>query len=427
MRNLFLSFLAIAAFGTMPVAGKAVADECRRLENSLARLERGSGSPGSSRLADAERRQEEALRLTMRDARRGGCTSGSYTTDPYAGCRQVRATIRAMKSNLKKIRRRLARAGGGNTDRRVRRIRARMASLGCGGSGESGGYASAGPDRERSTSTRRRAFEEDGRLAGRRRWREDEAPPARRRRGLFAMLFPGSRRDDEDEDYGDVRRDSGTYSGTGTDYRRRPPREFDPFGDDDAERRLRSSSIPNGKYRTMCVRTCDGYYFPISFAARPDDFGRDERICQGMCPGQDVRLFYLEKLDEKVAEMVSLDGEPYAETNSAFRYRKKFDKSCTCGKPTLRTVSLPHDGTDAKTGGMSAATADGRNRLASLRPALSPPGQKPPAGVDPETAADIRAGFTPRPVRPGSLARARYTVRNGVAIREVGPTTVLDN
>ncbi len=36
----------------------------------------------------------------------------------------------------------------------------------------------------------------------------------------------------------------------------------------------------NGGYRTLCVRLCDGFYFPISAAAQPGEFARDEETCQ---------------------------------------------------------------------------------------------------------------------------------------------------
>lgn len=44
-------------------------------------------------------------------------------------------------------------------------------------------------------------------------------------------------------------------------------------------------------YRTLCVRTCDGYYFPISFATTPNRFQDDERACQRACPAAEVALY----------------------------------------------------------------------------------------------------------------------------------------
>ena len=40
----------------------------------------------------------------------------------------------------------------------------------------------------------------------------------------------------------------------------------------------------SGTYRTVCVRTCDGFYFPISFATVPARFPDDEKTCKSLCP-----------------------------------------------------------------------------------------------------------------------------------------------
>src|SRR5690606_1433081 len=47
----------------------------------------------------------------------------------------------------------------------------------------------------------------------------------------------------------------------------------------------------SSNYRTLCVRTCDGYYFPISYSTIPSRFAEDERVCQRMCPAAEVMLF----------------------------------------------------------------------------------------------------------------------------------------
>src|SRR4029079_14827478 len=45
-----------------------------------------------------------------------------------------------------------------------------------------------------------------------------------------------------------------------------------------------TDSYQSGTFRTVCVRTCDGYYFPISYTATPERFAQDEQTCQRMCP-----------------------------------------------------------------------------------------------------------------------------------------------
>ena len=42
---------------------------------------------------------------------------------------------------------------------------------------------------------------------------------------------------------------------------------------------------PSGTFRTVCVRSCDGYYFPISYSTVQSRFADDQRTCQRECPG----------------------------------------------------------------------------------------------------------------------------------------------
>ena len=49
----------------------------------------------------------------------------------------------------------------------------------------------------------------------------------------------------------------------------------------------------SGHYRTLCVRMCDGYYWPISQSAPRSRFYRDAGVCRSAC-GEEARLFYLQ-------------------------------------------------------------------------------------------------------------------------------------
>ena len=74
-----------------------------------------------------------------------------------------------------------------------------------------------------------------------------------------------------------------------------------------------------GTFRTICVRTCDGFYFPISFATTPDRFRDDEQTCQRMCPAAEVSLYTYHNPGEDVAQAVSLNGRLYTELPTAFQ------------------------------------------------------------------------------------------------------------
>jgi len=82
-------------------------------------------------------------------------------------------------------------------------------------------------------------------------------------------------------------------------------------------------------FRTLCVRTCDGYYFPISFSTTRSAFGRDADRCTASC-GSDARLFYHPNPGGKVEDMVDLSGLGYASLPNAFKYRQSLASSCAC-------------------------------------------------------------------------------------------------
>ena len=93
------------------------------------------------------------------------------------------------------------------------------------------------------------------------------------------------------------------------------------------------SSSMGGGFRTICVRTCDGYYYPISFATTSDRFRDDEQTCQRMCPAAEVSLYTYHNPGEEVAQAVSMNGRLYSELPTAFQYRKAFNPACSCRKP----------------------------------------------------------------------------------------------
>ncbi|WVT05842.1 DUF2865 domain-containing protein [Sinorhizobium chiapasense] len=81
---------------------------------------------------------------------------------------------------------------------------------------------------------------------------------------------------------------------------------------------------PIGSLRTMCVRTCDGAFFPISSNATPSDFARDAELCEARCPGAQTELYYHVLETEETDQMVSAStGRPYTELPTAFAYRAR--------------------------------------------------------------------------------------------------------
>src|ERR1700724_1036485 len=89
----------------------------------------------------------------------------------------------------------------------------------------------------------------------------------------------------------------------------------------------------SGTYRTVCVRTCDGAYFPISFATVPARFPDDEKTCKNLCPAAEATLFAYRNPGADISQAVSINGQPYSALPNAFHYRQEFNPSCSCKAP----------------------------------------------------------------------------------------------
>ena len=91
-------------------------------------------------------------------------------------------------------------------------------------------------------------------------------------------------------------------------------------------------------YRTMCVRLCDGYYWPISFTATRGEFARDNDVCARSCDSP-VALHAYKNPGEEPEDMVDLSGRPYAKLGNAFRHRVGYDPACKCRPHPWETPS----------------------------------------------------------------------------------------
>ncbi|WP_137045210.1 DUF2865 domain-containing protein [Pseudolabrys sp. FHR47] len=158
-----------------------------------------------------------------------------------------------------------------------------------------------------------------------------------------------------------------------------------------------------GTYRTICVRTCDGYYFPISYATSPDRFNDDAQVCQRSCPAAQVQLYVYHNPGEEVNQAVSLDGQPYTALPTAFAYRKALDKSCGCRRPgeSWAEAMKVMGGDQTLAPGDVVVTEESAKRLSLPRDAAGrpirpqSPAQNPAQGQQPQSSAqpsnDVRS------------------------------------
>ncbi len=136
----------------------------------------------------------------------------------------------------------------------------------------------------------------------------------------------------------------------------------DPYSEQD---RNTFQGLPFATYRTLCVRLCDGYYFPISFSTLPNYFGRDADACRNRCAAP-TALYYHQNPGGSIDQMVSVSGgEPYKELKTAFSYRKQFKKGCSCKRSEYAENDA--DSEDPAAGAQTRAEAPKRDALSPVR------------------------------------------------------------
>ncbi|HMH73090.1 MAG TPA: DUF2865 domain-containing protein [Bradyrhizobium sp.] len=178
----------------------------------------------------------------------------------------------------------------------------------------------------------------------------------------------------------------------------------------------------SGTYRTVCVRTCDGFYFPISFATVPARFPDDERTCKNLCPAAEASLFSYRNPGEDMNQAVSINGQPYSSSPNAFRYRQEFNPSCACkaaGQTWSEALKTIDDKASAEQQGDIIVTEESAKKMsraptkgaaAAAKKGAAPAGTTATAPATPEAS----------PPAAGSTAAAP----DNKPIRSVGPTFI---
>ncbi|WP_421725525.1 DUF2865 domain-containing protein [Bauldia sp.] len=181
-----------------------------------------------------------------------------------------------------------------------------------------------------------------------------------------------------------------------------------------AQMRRNGCNLPTGNsqwagsgYRTLCVRTCDGFYFPINFRSSRSRFKVDETVCKAMYGGAGAELFYHSN-GGSPDRAVSLKGKPLAAEPYAFAYRKSFSESCQ--GELKRGLANLGKAFEART---AAKAAEKEAAKVTDEPAAPMP--IPVARVttwgDPETLANRAGDFVPERIVPDPDGTAVAEIR----------------
>ena len=150
--------------------------------------------------------------------------------------------------------------------------------------------------------------------------------------------------------------------------------------DDTAPRR----ATPLGG-RAVCVRTCDGFFFPLSNS--PEGREGADGMCQSLCPGTQTRAFF--RQGDDLGGAANLEGQRYADLPSAFRYTKSYDAACSSRAPGQTWAQ---------------ALQEAERKLASVQPPTEAPLTSEKA--DELSRARLTPAAPPAPTRGGQSARA---------------------
>ncbi|MEP3275229.1 MAG: DUF2865 domain-containing protein [Stappiaceae bacterium] len=340
----------------------AQSNHCRSLAAELARMGTGGTvNPEFTKWDQAAKQQDAALAKTRRQIARANCQANASQS---GSCKQLFEKQSQMVANLKKLERQRNRYAGKskNSSRSRNRIKRRMASLKCGENRQQEARASS-------------PVQTDG---------------AKPESSLFSRLFGG--------------RSRAEYNETAATAEEAPRSRYNP----NAQRRTAALDNPQtgfyggGQYRTLCVRTCDGFYFPISFSTRASAFGVDDSVCQNMCPGADARLFVHRNPGQDTKDMTGLDGVPYTALPMAFKYRTELVKNCSCqisGSGRIKALNKSGDPIQD----LRLSPADDRFLYYDLEQTLVVPVAKIPAGEDPDTIDNILGNFVPYSLERNSV------------------------
>lgn len=86
--------------------------------------------------------------------------------------------------------------------------------------------------------------------------------------------------------------------------------------------------------RHVCVRLCDGFFFPTPLGVAANDAG-----CASACPGAPTRLYSMRS--DRITDAVSVrDGSSYARLPVALHYTRVREQTCSCGATDPRTAIM---------------------------------------------------------------------------------------
>ncbi|GBU18385.1 MULTISPECIES: DUF2865 domain-containing protein [Methylobacterium] len=92
-----------------------------------------------------------------------------------------------------------------------------------------------------------------------------------------------------------------------------------------------ASEFARGGAQVICVRTCDGAYFPMPNL--PEGRSGADEMCHALCPGTEAAAYSMPHGDGALKQAAAVKGNrSYASLANAFKFQKTFVPNCSCKK-----------------------------------------------------------------------------------------------
>ncbi len=83
--------------------------------------------------------------------------------------------------------------------------------------------------------------------------------------------------------------------------------------------------------RSVCVRTCDGYFFPVANLNHKSDIATHQAICNSLCPDSETKLFVIPNGSENIDEAKEAHGdELYSQLMAKIKSSDAKPAACGC-------------------------------------------------------------------------------------------------
>jgi hypothetical protein len=175
---------------------------------------------------------------------------------------------------------------------------------------------------------------------------------------------------------------------------------------------------PTGRYRSICVRLCDGFFYPISYSTYAGRLTQDATECQSNCAAP-AELYVYRNPGQGPEQAISLNGSAYADLPVAFKYKKEYVKGCSCKQaeynPTeIETYNKSAEATAATTpakgkpGKKPAPAPQANAPVPQQAPAqaAAPAGEAPAADAGPPAQLDLGITGSGTPAAPAAEPQA---------------------